>query len=189
MIPRVPIGSRQITMDDVWAYYEALRAGIVRSADAATRSLADGTSPQDPTLFGMSLDEVAAYFEGLLDEADKQASLFLIAAAEATLRVDFLERVYQRRRDPVSRVFRNVYKTRRDHNKVNVRLEDDILDTWAAEVPGAKSHVGTFKGALRFRHWLAHGRYWVPKLGQRYDPSGLVQIIADLFDRIGLANN
>ena len=189
MIPRVPIGSRQITVDDQWAYYEAVRAAIVRSAQAAKQSLADGASPQDPKLFGMTLAEAAQYFDALEGEADTQASLFLIAAAEATLRVDFLERVKKRRRDSVSRAFRDVYKSRRDHSKARVRLEDDILATWAAEVPEARSHVGTFRAALRFRHWLAHGRYWVPKLGQRYDPSGLVQIIANLFDAIGVASN
>jgi len=189
VIPRVPLGSRQITVDDQWAYYEAVRAAIVRSRQAAKQRLADGASPQDPRLFGMTLGEAAQYFDALLDEADTQASLFLIAAAEATLRVDFLERVKKRRRDSVSRAFRDVYKSRRDHSRHRVRLEDDILATWAAEVPEAKSHVARFKGALRFRHWLAHGRYWVPKLGQRYDPGGLLQIITDLFDTIGMARN
>jgi hypothetical protein len=29
--------------------------------------------------------------------------------------------------------------------------------------------IGDLKGAFKYRHWLAHGRYWEPKLGQKYD--------------------
>jgi len=188
MTPRVSINSEQITLDDVWQHYETLRGIIVREAEEARRHLADGTPPRNPRLLGMDLDEMNAHFDGALEEVDAQASLFLLAATEATVRVDFLERVYERRRDPVSRIFRDVYKSRCDHNKVMVRLEEDILDIWGEQLPDSMSHVSSLKGALKYRHWLAHGRYWVPKLGQRYDPSGLVQIVTGFFGEIGVAN-
>ena len=56
-------------------------------------------------------------------EIDVQASLFILAATEATIRVDFLSRVYEKRKDPVSRDFRQIYVSRCDHNKVKVRFE------------------------------------------------------------------
>jgi hypothetical protein len=28
--------------------------------------------------------------------------------------------------------------------------------------------IGALRGALNFRHWIAHGRYWEPKLGRAY---------------------
>lgn len=40
---------------------------------------------------------------------------------------------------------------------------------------GAKSDlkpnqiIGDVKRAFKYRHWLAHGRYWTPKLGQGYN--------------------
>ena len=189
MTPRVSISSNRIGVDDVWEYYETIRAAIVQFAEMTRQSLAGGADLQDPRLFGMDMAELDAYFESLLDEADKQASLFLIASAEATIRVDFLERVYERRKDHVSRALRDVYKSRCEHNKIKVRLDEDILDIWASEVAQAKTPVGTFKGALRFRHWLAHGRFWVPKLGRKYDPSGIVQLVIDLFEAIGLSTS
>lgn len=189
MTERVSITSDWIAVDDVWEYYETMRSAIVRSAENARRSLADGADLKDPKLFGMDIEELDEYFESLLDEADAQACLFLIASAEATIRVDFLERVYERRKDRMSRVFRDIYKSRCEHNKIKVRLDEDILDIWASEVAQAKTPVGTFKGALRFRHWLAHGRYWVPKLGRKYDPSGIVQLVIDLFGAIGLSTS
>jgi len=188
VIPHVSIRSDQVTMDDVLDYCETMRDGIVRRAEIAKRNLVDGTDLQDPKLFGKSVDELNAYFERLLDEADKQASLFIIAAAEAAIRVDFWKRVdgkRGKRKDSVNRAFRNIYKSQ----KVRVRLEEDILDIWSDAVPGAKSEVGVFKGALRFRHWLAHGRYWAWKHGAEYDPNGLILIIEDLFSKIGVAGN
>ncbi len=187
MTPRVSISSNRIGVDDVWEYYETMRAAIVQSAETAKQSLLEGTDRRDPRLFGMNLTELDAYFENLFDEADQQACLFLIASAEATIRVDFHERVNEKRKDHVSRVFRDICNSRRGHDKTKVRLEEDILDTWASEITRAKTAVGTFKGALKFRHWLAHGRWWVPKLGRKYDPSGIVQIVMDLFGVIELS--
>lgn len=188
MIPRVSVSSEQVTLDGVWDHYETLRGTVVREAEEAKRNLAHGIAPRNLKLFGMDLDEMDAHFESILEEIDTQASLFLLAATEATVRVDFLARVYEKRRDAVSRTFRNVYKSRCDHNKIKVRLEEDILDIWGEELPGSRPHVGRLKAAFRYRNWIAHGRYWVPKLGQRYDPSGLVQIITGFLARIGLAN-
>ena len=190
MIPHVSVRSDadQVTMDDVLDCYETMRDGIVRRAEIAKRNLTDGTDLQDPKLFGKSVDELNAYFERLLDEADKQASLFIIAAAEAALRVDFWKRVdgkRGKRNDSVNRAFCRIRKSR----KVRERLEEDILDTWSDAVLGAKSKVGVFKGALRFRHWLAHGRYWVWKHGAKYDPNALILIVEDLFSKTGVAGN
>jgi hypothetical protein len=139
--------------------------------------------------FAMSADEVEEFFAARLDETDRQACLFLVASAEATLRVDFLQRVYHRKKDAVSRAFRDIYnRTACDHSRLKVRLDEDILETWAAIVPRAKARIGDLRGSLNYRHWLAHGRYWVPKLGRQYDPTGLLRIITKLFEDIGLAN-
>jgi hypothetical protein len=187
MTRRIPVNSEQITLDDIWQHYDALRGTVVREAEETRQSLGRGTAPRNPQLLGMGIEEMDAYFEAILEEIDAQASLFLLAATEATLRVDFLARVYERRKDPVSRTFRDVYKRRRQHTKTKVRLEEDILDTWGQEWPESKSHASRLKGALEYRHWLAHGRWWPPKLGQRYDPSGLVQIITGFLAKIGVA--
>jgi len=37
--------------------------------------------------------------------------------------------------------------------------------------PDMSSLIGELKGAFRFRHWLAHGRYFQP--GRKYDYRGL----------------
>ena len=92
-----------------------------------------------------------------------------------------------RLKDPVSREFRKTYKTQKGRGKLKIRLAEDILDIWAAHFPTTKGRIGTFKGALKFRLWLAHGRYWIPKFGRKYDPNVLIHIITELFDEIGIA--
>ncbi len=189
MTRRVPLSTDQVTPLDTWNHYQSTRDTIVRTARIEKRNISEGIPTDDPELYSMTGDELDRYFDEILDETDTQACLFLIASAEAALRVDFLCRVYNRGRDDVSRAFRSVYVRSCRHSKPNVRLDEDILNIWTAKVPGSKSTIGEFRGALNYRHWLAHGRYWVPKLGRRYDPAGVLQIITRLFSEIGLADH
>jgi hypothetical protein len=178
----VSIRRDQTTIEDVWNYYGTVRDSIVRSAEMAKRNPPEGTGLADPRLFGSNLADI----EELLDEADKQASFFIIAAAEAGILVDFYRRVAMRGpKSSVTRAFRSLHST---CSEQRVRLKD-ILDTWAAQVPVAKSDIRLFKGALTFRHWLAHGRYWVPKFGRAFDPTALVGIVTRLFEKLGVPND
>lgn len=83
------------------------------------------------------------------------------SAMEAAFRVDYLERVYQRRKDPFSRACRALY-ARFGHR---VPLERELLQLWLTEGAAAPDFIRHLIGALRVRHWLAHGRYWSPRLG------------------------
>jgi hypothetical protein len=44
----------------------------------------------------------------------------------------------------------------------------NILQTWADNSTVPREMIGDLRGAFRFRHWLAHGRYWTPRLGPKY---------------------
>ena len=182
---RAAISSERMTVGDVLDYYEAVRDSIVCRAETAKRHFGREAGPLDPKLFGMNFEELDGYFEGLLDEIDEQASLFIIAAAEAEIRVDFENRVVAKKPkgSAVTEAFRSIAMLKGQR----VPLEE-ILDVWAREAPSVKTDVSQFKGALKFRHWLAHGRWWIPKLGQRYDPSGLFLIIESLLTKTGLGD-
>jgi len=120
-----------------------------------------------------------------LDELDKNSVFSLLAALEASFRVDFYLRCYGREKDDLSRFFRAVIKAKGD----KISLEDDILETWRNHFPAAKAHLSELKGAFRYRHWLAHGRYWTPKLGKKYDFSSvylIAQAIEENFDLLSL---
>jgi hypothetical protein len=54
-----------------------------------------------------------------------------------------------------------------------VPLAEKIFEIWRTVYPETSYLIGELKGAFRFRHWLAHGRYFQPKLGRKYDYEGL----------------
>jgi hypothetical protein len=93
---------------------------------------------------------------------------------EAAFRIDYLQRCYRRGKDPVSRAFRNIYKVKQKR----ASLEDEIFTAWVKNSSGTRSIIGDLRGAFKFRHWLAHGRYWTPKFN-RYDFNS-VFALADL---------
>jgi hypothetical protein len=111
--------------------------------------------------------------------------LGMLACTEATLRVDFIKRVSYKTKDGASRRFQDAAKERANR----IRLEEDILDVWREQrIAGIGRAVSGFKGALNLRHWLAHGRYWKPKLGRAagYDPVDVFDICRELLEAIGL---
>ena len=114
---------------------------------------------------GYAVTEVIDELRERLDEADLTSSLAVLTSLEAVFRIDYLQRCYRRGRDQVSRAFRNIYKSK----QARASLEDEIFTAWAANSSVPPQIISELRGAFRFRHWLAHGRYWTPKLGRRYD--------------------
>lgn len=117
-------------------------------------------------------DEQAGYLELLI-------MFELLATMEAILRIEFDARVKGRRKDSLSRRFRAAYK----RSGEKVRLDEDILA--ALKEVGVESRVvAAFRGTLRLRDWLAHGRHWHPKLGRGYTPDDVLGIARELIDSI-----
>jgi hypothetical protein len=137
-------------------------------------------APVPDAVLGMTPDEVVRYFEDARGELEVATSLMVLAEAEAVLRVDYLSRVRRKGKDPLSRAFRELHKQK----ERRVALEQDLLDTWVAHHNDCKSVVSDFRGALSFRHWLAHGRYWTPKLGRRYAVRDVFEIAERLFAKL-----
>jgi hypothetical protein len=96
--------------------------------------------------------------------------------------VDYRYRCENRLKDPLSRAFRDKYKRRQER----VSLEEELFDAWSEHEPGAHALIGDLRGAFRFRHWLAHGCYWVPKLGRKYDFDHLYRLADAVFSAFPL---
>ncbi|MEI8140971.1 MAG: hypothetical protein WCI03_14035 [bacterium] len=171
----------QIHLDEILEHYQIVRDSIVKTAEQTKSLLTSSTVPPDHPFFGKSVNEVSKFYSDKLEETDCQTSLFIVASAEAALRVDYTQRVDRKKKDSISREFRAIDKANSD----KISLDNHILDTLAKQHPTAKASVSQLRGALHYRHWLAHGRYWY-LLGQKYDPSGLAKIITTLFHKIGL---
>jgi hypothetical protein len=122
---------------------------------------------------GKRLDEVAQELALRLDESDARSAFFVLTSLEARFRADFDFRCKQRLKDELSVYFRSVGKERDA-----VRLDEDIFEGWKRHGSAPSGLISELRGAFKFRHWLAHGRYWIPKLGRRYD-FDFVHLIAD----------
>lgn len=116
---------------------------------------------------GYSREDLAVELQDRIDELDLSSSLVLLTACEAMFRVDFHRRCELKHRSDISRAFREIG---RNQGQWRLSLERDILSLWREYHPEHKDVIGDLIGALNYRHWLAHGRYWKPKLARvRYD--------------------
>ncbi len=127
---------------------------------------------------GYTLEEVEEEMVEILDENERNSSMNILAALEAAFRIDFIQRSQARKRDGLSRVLRRLYTK----EGARVSLEDDILPRWKQEYPELRSIVSELIGAFKYRHWLAHGRYWTPRLGRRYDYQEVYALADSIFE-------
>ena len=126
-------------------------------------------SPDNPRYAQLFLfataNEIRVKRDATLHEARAASAMTLLASIEASFRVDYLQRNYAKKRDDLSRAFRVLYRKKQQR----VSLTEDILQRWREHSDVTPSLVGDIRSAFRYRDWLAHGRYWVAKLGRQYD--------------------
>ncbi len=158
MASRVSFSGEHLGLPEIVAHRQDLESAL---------TLYYGTgSPNYSVRFGTYRPtEVTGELRERRNEADLSSSLTVLASVEAAFRIDYLQRCYRRGKDPVSRAFRDIYKAKRQH----ASLEDEIFEVWVGNSSVPRSIIGELRGAFRFRHWLAHGRYWTPRLGRRFD--------------------
>lgn len=109
---------------------------------------------------GYTQNEISAELARRIDELEKTSSFSLLSALEASFGVDYLLRCYYKLKDPMSRYFRDIYKEKEDR----ASLEEDILEAWKTHpsTTAEKRLISDFISALKYRNWLAHGRYREP---------------------------
>lgn len=120
--------------------------------------------PQGDLLL-MSEDEMSRQLEWSLSEVDRQFIFFLLAEIEALFRGDFKRRKNEKMPDALSIKCRQISKGR----GTKVRFDQDILQAWKSLSPGSAATVSAVRTAWRMRDWFAHGRHFMPKLGQKPD--------------------
>ena len=179
----VSLSYQEKTIQEMWEWYDYQAMILGGEKTRVLAGLRFDSLPSDSRFFGLAYDDVEEFFDRQHNELEYLAMLSLLAATEAAIRVDFIVRVQNRGKDPVSRRFREISR-RRPEDKI--RLEEDILEPWKDLVSTTKRPIGDFKGALKLRHWLAHGRYWKAKLGRTYSPGDVYDISAGLLQTLGL---
>lgn len=173
-------------LDRVWTWFEfqiALiaesRAAVLRSSGTLQLPTNHGLRGHEAQFAGWTRNEVEQFFDNQRGQLELVTMFELLATAEAILRMDVRARIIARKKDSLSRRFRDLYKMRAD----KMRLDEDIL-TSLKEEGVAGNVIAAFRSALRLRHWLAHGRHWHPKLGRLYAPGDVFDISRGLIDSI-----
>lgn len=114
--------------------------------------------------FGLKTkNEIRASRDEKLGEVGASFAVSLFAAIEASFQVDAFLRQDPKEQDELSNKLRDLHDLRNSKGK---RLSlDDILQVWKGNSDQLSVLVSSIRTAFNDRHWLAHGRYLVPKLG------------------------
>jgi hypothetical protein len=180
---RVSFSNENLEMEDVLDYYHLTKEAVLIYKENIRKGIYSTSNSNVPNIFiGMNLEELEEYFRLQLEELEKSVCFSLLSSVEAKLRVDFLKRVYNRDKDDISRVFRQIHKEK----GTKISLEEDILENWKLFNQDAKHYIGAYRGALNYRHWLAHGRYWLLKSGRTYDFPIVYSISLDMINNLNL---
>jgi len=171
-------------LNEIWEWYVLQNMLIGDEAVNTLDALLSGSASIASRYFGKTRDELDEFFAYQRSELGQVTMLILLAAAEAALRVDYIVRIIENKKDAVSKQFSEIYKLQ----KLEVGLDDQILEIWKenSATPEIKAAIGESRGALRLRNWLAHGRYWKPKLGREYDPQNVFELCDELLKFLGI---
>lgn len=129
---------------------------------------------------GYTEKEIKTELEEQIEEAEKDACLNLLACIEARFRIDYIIRCENKHKDEISRKFRSLFS---DY-QYRIPLERGILEEWKNSTEISSSIISNIKGAFKYRHWLAHGRYWTYK-SSKYDFYGMYSL-AEQIDELPL---
>lgn len=131
-----------------------------------------------------SSSEIEAIRNAELQEIERYTSFDVISSIEAMFKIDYFCRCENKLKDDLSRDFRKVYKK----YEKKVILKDHILNTWSKYNP-SNSLLNELNSIFKYRHWIAHGRYWLLKVNSsRFDFNYLLTIAQTIRDDFGLYN-
>lgn len=173
---RVSFSGQELDLDQIAKHHAA--------SEAALREYFAITSPSFIDRYaGDAFSALETDLAFSIDELDYNSAFNVMAAIEAALRTDYLTRAYERKKDALSRAFRDINKTK-GHK---ASLEKDILAAWRQHGALSNNVYSALLKAFKHRHWLAHGRYWVPKHLRQYDyftVSGIAQELFEFMDEV-----
>lgn len=147
----------ELSIEEIIRFYDIMKQSILFFKS----SILKGTvNPIPEHLIGLTPHELDTVFDVDLRELEQTSSFNLLAATEASLKIDFDERVSARWKDSLTEEFIRLYRLKKE----KISIEQDILPAWKEYVPEKKRVFSELQGAFKYRHWVAHGRYWAPDL-------------------------
>ena len=127
-------------------------------AENSLRLYHSTSNPAYATAFAnMTQSEINFQLGRFVEETEVLSILIIIARLEAAFRLDMRHRFFSKNPDNLSTALRRLYKRK----PRSAKLDNDIFPIWRDHLDGPGRQVlSKFKGMLKYRHWIAHGRYW-----------------------------
>ena len=139
------------------------------------------TNPAFATIFAGDLQsEVQTKLALRVDETDTRSALAVMSRIEAAFQIDYKRRCDAKKPDLVSVEFRRISRIRGK----KARLDEDIWETWRNCHATTGPAISQLRSVFKFRHWLAHGRYW--QHGTKYDFQTLYGLATVVFSTFPL---
>ncbi|WP_282294782.1 hypothetical protein [Stenotrophomonas sp. PS02289] len=173
---KVSFSTQEQDLSAIAVHHQNLTKAVFHYFDNEHGDYADATQAFE------SIDEARG---ACLAELEHSSSMAALAAVEAAIRVDFLERVYNKRKDPLSRSMRELHRVKGNR----ARLEEELLELWKSKGDISPAIISDVRAALIYRHWLAHGRYWLLRAGRNYDFTTVYQVSEALIEGMDAYQN
>lgn len=175
-IKKVAFSQSHSSIDDIEDYY-------IDSEESLNHYFNSAMVPA--RFIGYTKNELDNELKDRKQTLDRMCSLEVLAAIEARIRIDYLVRCQNKKRDSFSKKLRAI------HNKKNNKasLMDDIAMTWKQHFPEHKARLDNLGKAIDYRNWLAHGRYWLPKKSPyiyNYDYLAISLLASDILSNMDL---
>lgn len=163
-------GERQ-TLAEIVDWHRGIVHAISEQRVSVQKAL-QKSLPVAPRFVGMSESDIDRHYDDQRRELDRLTIANLVASAEATIKVDYFERVGERRKDKLSVAYRNWHKTLSAAKQRRPDFDGDGMLDILKKAGVMDNHViGRYRECLRVRHWVGHGRYWAkPAQVDRFDP-------------------
>jgi hypothetical protein len=166
-------------IDQIWLWYDDQKEALQDYRNKVVEELYSEVSLKHAKFLNYTVEEINEYFDNSKLHLEELVTFELISSTEASLKMDYLRRSYNKDKSSIGRKFRDIYKLKTER----VSLEKDIIETWKAQLL-YKNPFHDFLGLLNFRNWIAHGRYWNPRLGRQYTPEIAYSIAEDISEII-----
>ena len=170
------LSGKEQTLHEVWQWYDEINSTLNDRKLSVKKALLSGV-PVPEMFVGMTGSEIDSHFRFLQSELEYSVCLSMIAATEAAFFVDYWERVGSKRKDSFSKMLKRSYQ------HVSRPQFDKLLKKWRVTFNFCSKEISEFKNLLNYRHWLAHGRYWILNAGRAaYPPSLVFSSIENMMD-------
>jgi len=170
------------TVQRAWDRYDAQREALFVFRRSIESQFQLGLTPTYAPFIGFTINEYREEIDSIFIELDHAAAFSMLTAAEAELWRAYKHHGRGKNSGVIPSELRKLYAVHGD------KLWDveKVLDAWRLNTSQpSKSKFSAFKAAMKYRHWLAHGRHWMLR-AQRYTPLSVFQICSSMVDEMSV---